>query len=91
MDYPKAFLCLGLLALFHLPKCSNSKYLLVDLVSEKASFGDDGGGEGGSYGGGDDELPPPYNEAIKMTLHTREEECTLKKNETTFVKMCILC
>ena len=37
----------------------------------------------------DDELPPPYNEAIKMTLHTREEECTLKKNETTFVKMCI--
>ena len=59
MDYPKAFLCLGLLALFHLPKCSNSKYLLVDLVSEKASFGDDGGGEGGSYGGGDDGLPPP--------------------------------
>ena len=61
MDYPKAFLCLGLLALFHLPKCSNSKYLLVDLESEKASYGDDGGGDGdgGSYGGGDDGLPPP--------------------------------
>ena len=33
----------------------------------------------------DDELPPPYSEAIKMSLHTREEECTLKK--TNMVKL----
>ena len=38
----------------------------------------------------DDELPPPYNEAIKMTIHTREEMCTMKrKADTTMVKMCI--
>ena len=38
----------------------------------------------------EDELPPPYNEAIKMTIHTREEMCTLRreeKAETTIIKM----
>ena len=40
----------------------------------------------------EDELPPPYNEAIKMTIHTREEMCTLRreeKAETTIIKMCM--
>ena len=38
----------------------------------------------------EDELPPPYNEAIKMTIHTREEMCTLRREETaetTIIKM----